>query len=218
MDPRTESDKRVSARRIYVDIDDVLARTIERLIDLLEITHDRRVDVEDVLHFDLGRSFGLREDEIRALMARANSDEVMESIRPVEGAVAALGSWAREGHSVNLVTGRPPTTNAASRRWLARHDIAHDSLHHLDKWGRPTWNEAGLPVLQFGELAEMQFDFAVEDNLDTAVRLIEEYDIPVALMDRPWNRDWSGVPQKTQSGMQRCRGWGEVAEVFARRA
>lgn len=205
-------------RRIYVDIDDVLSRTIERLIDLLEATHERRVEVEEVLDYDLKRSFGLDDEEIQALMNRAHLDECIESIEPEEGAVTALGIWARAGHSVNLVTGRPPITNAASRRWLTRHDVAHDSLHHLDKWSRPTWNDEGLPALRFAELAEMQFGFAVEDNLDTAVRLIEEFSVPVALMDRPWNRDWSDVSSQTQARMQRCYGWGEVVEDFDRRA
>lgn len=204
--------------RVYVDIDDVLSRTIEGLIDLLEVEYDRRVEVEDVLYFDLERSFGLGKDEISAFMERAHSDDFTESIEPEEGAVSALATWARDGHSVNLVTGRPPVTNAASRRWLTRHDIAHDSLHHLDKWSRPAWNESGLPTLSFQKLGEMGFDFAVEDSLDTAVRLVEEFEIPVALMDRPWNRDWSAVSNRAQAGMQRCRGWGEVTALFSRRA
>ena len=37
-----------SSLRVYVDIDDVLAHTIESLIDLLAEMHGRRVEVEDV--------------------------------------------------------------------------------------------------------------------------------------------------------------------------
>lgn len=200
-------------QRIYVDIDDVLSRTIESLIDLLEQTHERRVELEDVRHFHLERSFGLTEAELRAFMDRAHSDEVIEAIAPMPGAPEVISGWVDAGHRVTLVTGRPPVTNAASRRWLDRHEIPHASLHHLDKWNRPSWNQAELPALRFDEIPALEFDFAVEDSLDTAVRLVEEFGIAVALMDRPWNRDLSGLSSTTRGAMIRCADWRAVAEV-----
>lgn len=206
----------MSGCRIYVDIDDVLSRTIESLVALLEQTHDRRVEVEAVQHFDLERSFGLTAEEIHVFMERAHSDEVLEALEPEEGAAAALKGWAKDGHRVALVTGRPPMTQAASQRWLAQHEFAHDSLHHLDKWNRPSWNVGRLPALRFEDIEGMGFEFAVEDSLDTAVRLAEEFEIQVALMDRPWNRDLAGVSAKARAGMTRCAGWIDVAELFAK--
>ena len=201
--------------QIYVDIDDVLSCTIERLIELLEVTHGRRVDVEDVLHFDLGKSFELSEAEIGHFMDRAYTDVEIEAIVPVSGAAEVLSGWASQGWGVHLVTGRPPVTNAASKRWLSRHAMPHEELHHLDKWGRPSWNETGLPALRFQDLAQFQFAFAVEDNLDTAVRLVEQYGMRVALIDRPWNRDLEFVSPTTQDRLVRCEDWSAVSEVFA---
>ncbi len=204
----------MSTRRIYVDIDDVLSRTVEHLIDLLEHLHDRRVELDACQHFDLARSFSLAEHEIREFMAHAHRDEMIESIRPVEGAAEVLGDWDAAGDRVHLVTGRPPLTNAASRRWLARHDLRHESLHHLDKWGRPDWNDEGLPALGFEDVEAFGFDFAVEDSLDTAVRLVEDFGIPVALVDRPWNRSADGLPRRIRARMVRCRDWGEIEKAF----
>ena len=204
------------SRNIYVDIDDVLGRTVESLIDLLEAMHDRRVEIEAVRHFDLERSFGLDESEIRAFMTRAHDDDMIEAIEPWSGAREVLAGWASAGHSVRLVTGRPPSTNAASRRWLEEHAIAHSELHHLDKWGRPTWNEAGLPALRFEDLPGLGFCFAIEDSLDTAVRLVEEFGLTVALMDRPWNRETDGLSPATRAGLHRCADWEAVAACFVR--
>ncbi len=201
--------------RVYVDIDDVLSRTIEGLVDLLERTHGRRIAVEEVRHFDLEKSFELDDEEIAAFMARAHADGEIEAIEPVPGAAETLGRWQALGHSVQLVTGRPPMTNEASRRWLERHAIAHDALHHLDKWNRPTWNERGLPALRFEDLHALDFAFAVEDSLDTAVRLVEEFDLTVALMDRPWNRDLFGLSKATRARLLRCESWAAVDRVFA---
>jgi uncharacterized HAD superfamily protein len=205
----------MSRRSLYVDIDDVLSQTIESLIDLLHHLHDRRVDVADVQHFDLEKSFALDRTEIARFMDHAHSDEIIESILPTEGAVSVLDSWGQRGDTVRLVTGRPPTTYHASRRWLETHGLRHDSLHHLDKWQRPDWNLDELPALRFEDIEAFGFDFAVEDSLDTAVRLVEEYEIPVALMDRPWNRGVSHLGKKTRSRLVRCFGWGDVDKAIA---
>jgi uncharacterized HAD superfamily protein len=204
----------VSKRRIYVDIDDVLSETIARLVDLLEHMHDRRIDPGRVEHFDLSESFGLDAEEIESFMERAHADDVIESIAPIPGAANVLSRWKAVGHRITLVTGRPPETNAASRRWLDTHELSHEAIHHLDKWNRPGWNRAGLPSIQFDDLPEFGFEFAVEDSLDTAVRLIEEFEIPVALMDRPWNRAVEPLSRKTRASLVRCANWDQVAEAL----
>lgn len=204
----------MSRRRIYVDIDDVLSETITRLVDLLEHMHERRVDPGEVEHFDLSASFGLDADEIGSFMERAHEDDIIESIAPIRGAADVLGRWQAAGHRITLVTGRPPKTNAASRRWLDTHDLSHEALHHLDKWNRPDWNLAGLPSIRFDDLPHFGFEFAVEDSLDTAVRLIEEFEIPVALMDRPWNRAVESLPRKTRASLVRCANWEQIEEEF----
>ena len=149
----------MTRRRIYVDIDDVLAETIARLVELLAQTHDRHIDPDDVEHFDLTRSFGLDEAEIHAFMERAHDDDFIESIAPISGAADVLSKWEAAGHRITLVTGRPPQTNASSRRWLEMHGLCHEALHHLDKWSRPSWNLAGLPALEFDEISDFAFEF-----------------------------------------------------------
>jgi uncharacterized HAD superfamily protein len=204
----------VSRRHIYVDIDDVLSQTVESLIDLLERLHDRRIEVAECLHFDLGRSFSLDEASLLDFMDHAHSDEVIVSIEPVAGAAETLDHWSASGDRVTLVTGRPPRTREASLLWLETHGLEHDALHHLDKWNRPSWNEQDLPALRFEEIGDFGFEFAVEDSLETAVRLIEEFEIPVALMDRPWNRELGSLSHRTRDLLVRCRGWDEVATRF----
>jgi hypothetical protein len=107
-----------SERRIYVDIDDVLCQTAASLIDLLEQHHDRRVDYEDLLQFDLGRSFGLDEGELAEFMDEAHRAEVIEAIAPIEGAASALQAWTAQEYDVVLLTGRPPATEEATRGLL----------------------------------------------------------------------------------------------------
>ena len=204
----------MSPRRIYVDIDDVLSATIERLVDLLHELHDRRVEIEQVSDFDLARPFGLDADGIRRFMDVAHADAVIESIAPHAGAAEILERWNSAGHTITLVTGRPPITTHASRRWLATHGMQHAALHHLDKWGRPDWNDGDLPALRFEDLPAFGFELAVEDSLDTAVRLVEDLGLTVALMDRPWNRELDHLPRRIRDQLVRCRDWWDVARIL----
>ncbi len=204
----------MTLRNIYVDIDDVLAQTNARLVELLEQLHARFVDPGDVVHFDLGLSFGLDSDEVEAFMNHAHGDDIIESFSPIPGAVDVLSRWEAAGDRITLVTGRPPMTNAASRRWLDTHDVRYGDLHHLDKWNRPSWNADGLPSIRFEDLDEFGFAYAIEDSLDTAIRLIEEFDIPVALMDQPWNRDVHSISKKARSSLVRCETWAEIADFI----
>ena len=49
----------------------MLSRTIEPLLSLLAQLHGRRVELEEVREYDLGRSFDLAPDELEAFMERS---------------------------------------------------------------------------------------------------------------------------------------------------
>ncbi len=205
--------------RIYVDLDDVLARTIRGLTALLERRTGRRVPEDDVEHFDLARSFGLDGEEFVAFMRHAHQPEELAALEPSPGGARALTRWLEAGFGVCVMTGRPAFTASVSRRWLERHEIPYTDFACVDKYTGREWAGATAvsgeePALALGSLAGFGFRFAVEDSLAMAVHLVEDCGIPVALMDRPWNRDLTGVRPETAASLVRCRDWSEVAERF----
>ena len=60
----------------------------------------------------------------------------------------------------------------------------------------------------------MEFSLAVEDSLDVAALLVERCGVPVALMDRPWNRDVDRLSERARSGIVRCGDWREILSRF----
>lgn len=204
------------AGRIYVDLDDVLAQTIHALVALLERHFARRVAIEDVVDFDLGRSFGLAPDELEEFMRLVHQPHVLAALEPSPGAAAALASWIERGYAVAVMTGRPPSAAPASRRWLREHRIPHTSFACIDKYARPDWAGPAGRALPLDALADLGFALAVEDSLEVAALLAERCGVPVALMDRPWNRDLSGLDPATRAGIVRCHGWAELASRFPR--
>ncbi len=200
---------------VYVDLDDVLAHSIEGLIDLLGREHGRRVDVEEVAHFDLGRSFALDEAQLARFFERAHSPEEISALAPRAGARRTLRRWRARGLRVHVVTGRPPVCAEASREWLVMHDMPHDALHFVDKYGRPAETVAGVPYEPVERVLEMSFGWAVEDSLDMALRLAGEAGLHVALVDRPWNRRLPDVPEAVARRIVRCHDWGEIERAMS---
>ena len=196
---------------IYVDLDDVLSDTVAGLLRALEELHGRVVRFEAVHDFDLSESFGLGRAELAGFMREVHRPERLLALAVRGGAARALDAWRERGYAVALVTGRPPHTRDASQRWLARHGIAHESFHCVDKYAR---HERGAASLSLDALARMRFALAVEDSLEMAVFLAERLALPVALMDRPWNRRTEGVAPRSLARITRVRDWHELAARF----
>jgi len=201
-------------RRIYIDIDDVLSQTITALGDLLQRHFDKRVPYEAITEFDLGRSFGLDEEEVEHFLSLAHEPEAIRSIALVEGARPALEAWTAKGYEIHLLTGRPPFTEDATRQWLAQHAIPHVQLDFVDKYGRAkAWGDAG-GALRLDDVRQLEFCLAVEDSLEVSAFLATELELSVALIDRPWNRNLEAVSGPARERIVRCDGWADVVERF----
>ncbi len=205
--------------RIYVDMDDVLCHTSHTLVDVLEERFGRRVEIEEIVDFELKTSFDLSEPELAELLRIAHQPRWLDRIAPVDGAKQALEQLTRAGCEVAIVTGRPASAWDASQRWLRTHEMAHTHLEFLNKYGRQDWAESassGPPTRTLEEVATMGFDFAVEDSFKMAIFLADQVGIPVALIDRPWNRE--AIPSRIADRVSRCRNWIEVLERFPPKA
>jgi len=202
-----------SSRTLFVDLDDVLSETTVTLLELLEERTGRRLVLEEVETFELGSAFGLAPAEWEAFMVAAHQDEVLSRMRPRRGAAEVLERWSDGGWRIEVMTGRPPSTEEVSREWLVRHELVHHHLEFVDKYGRPDWRGGARRATPLAEISRREFAAAVEDSPETARFLAEELGLLVALLDRPWNRR---VPGDAARGrIVRCRDWVEVEALLA---
>lgn len=119
------------------------------------------------------------------------------------GAVEALHDFRADGHTIHIVTHRPPAAEAITVAWLAAANIVHDGLTFSE-------DKTVEPV-----------DVMIEDNIDNAVACARA-GIAVLLFERPWNtaewvrRDGVAVNAKrytaTEPLITRVNGWAEAAE------
>jgi uncharacterized HAD superfamily protein len=191
-------------RRIYLDLDDVLAETTPRIVACLNRLFAREVRFEDLSGFDLGDAFRLDAHERARAMQAVHEVDFLDSLPVAAGVRPLLDTWAARGYHLAVLTGRPPSTRPVSQRWLERHGVPHHSLHTVDKYGR----YAGEPAdTSLEALTALPFALAIEDSLEMASFLARHGTRRVLLMDRPWNRALEGH----QGSIERVRDWSEVA-------
>ena len=171
---------------IYVDFDDVLSDTTSAFLEILQREFGKSVNFEGIFSFDLKASFNLTDSEYEHFFQRVHQADVIMSFAPMEGAIAALEGWARRGYQISIVTGRLTSAHDASLEWLAKHDVPYHSFTMVDKYSRG--NTDPKIAVSMEDFSEMKFSLAVEDSAKMALHLSQIMGIPVALIDRPWNR------------------------------
>lgn len=199
--------KKETMRPIYVDLDDVISDSTSRFVDIIRRDFGKKVQMEDVTSFDLGRSFGLSDAEYEAFFRTIHRPDILIGFEPIPGAIDVLRNWSEKGHAISVVTGRPAYAGRASMEWLEMHRVPFDTFLIVDKYQREEGN--GAATLSMAELTGMAFCYAVEDSVPMARHLSEQMDLPVALFDRPWNR-----MLQTNRRVKRCRTWTEIARQF----
>lgn len=196
---------------VYVDFDDVLCETARAIIRVVEREFGKTIAFEAIFSFNLAESFDLSPSELAHLMDLVHAPDVLMTMQPIEGALVALETWVARGVAVVVVSGRPPSTEPVCRQWLAEHAVPYRELVLVDKYARPHPPREDVRVRSLDELSAMPFDLAVEDAPRMIGFLAEHTAIPVAVLDRPWNRALdAGIEQR----VVRCLNWPAVLARF----
>jgi uncharacterized HAD superfamily protein len=172
---------------IYVDLDDVLTDTTKTFIEVLQHEFGKIVAFEDILSFDLKISFDLTENEYTRFFQMVHQPEVILTFAPIAGAIDVLSEWSKRGYQISIVTGRLTIAYEASLAWLAKHKVPHHSFAMVDKYARE--NTDKNIAMSMEDFSKMKFSLAIEDSAAMAQHLSEQMGIPVALLNRPWNKN-----------------------------
>ena len=197
----------IPCKTIYVDMDDVLCQAACHFLIIVEREFGKRISYEQLTNFDVGHACGLSSGERAELYRIVHRPEELMRMAPIAEAGTELKGWKDRGFEIAVVTGRPPESAEVSIAWLAKHKIAHSSFTVVDKYARfPTEKTEAISL---AELATRRFCWAVEDSLPMARFLAGSMKVPVALIDRPWNRS-----DKDDIRINRYNGWGELAAAL----
>jgi uncharacterized HAD superfamily protein len=191
---------------IYVDLDDVIAKTTCHYVDVLKHEFGRTVDFEAITSFNLQESFSLSDSEYEHFFSLVHEPEIILGLEPIDGAVNILNKWVEQGYEISVVTGRLTSTYDSSLQWLRENEVPFDSFIMVDKYSRPVVDRNIAISLE--RFSEMEFIIAIEDSIDMVNFINRKMKSPVILFDRPWNRNGF-----LKSDIRRYKTWEEIGRL-----
>lgn len=204
--------------RIYIDFDDVLCETARLLLEVSNNEFGRNLLFEEIHSFNIGETFELTEQEVAHVLAIMHKPENLLSIAPIELAAETINNWAEQGYEIDIVTGRPPFSEAASRDWLEKYNIQYSDLIFVNKYSN-TKNGNGFrhhnDALTLDELKNCHYDLAIDDSSFMLQFLFDETEMDIAIFHRPWNAKLE-LPANTHPTrkIKRCQSWQELKDTF----
>ncbi len=195
-------------KKIYIDIDDVIANTTKTIPDLANRMFGKKIRYEDLTSFNLNESLKLTPEQMKVFFATLHQEDILMTFTAVDGSVDAIERLIKMGYEIYLITGRPPQSYEVTRKWLSRQGFSYDYLYFADKYDRYQ-DQADKPfILSMTRLAEYTFELVVEDSMKMA-RWFRDRGTRVAIMDHPWNRELA-----EDSKVTRCQDWDSVMSLL----
>ncbi len=188
---------------IFIDIDDVIAKTSASVLDLAKELFNKDLKHEDLVSFDLEKTLNLSSSEMDVFFKELHNEDLLINTPLISDAKISLEKIKEMGYIIYLITGRLPSTYGVTKKWLKKNEINYDYLYFADKYSRYPEKKNESHILSMDKLSEINFTLAVEDSLIMA-RWFSKRKTKVALLDNPWNRE------KTGESIKRCHNWNEV--------
>ena len=177
-----------------IDFDDTLLDTRRVFLAILNRAFGTQHTYASAQQYYLDSTFGCTSADLERIFSE-NFDE-LHNLDPLPGAADMLLRAHAQGHRLTLITARPPIHMPPLHEWVARHHLPMDTIISAPKSG-----EKALRA------AELGIDLFIDDNPRHALAIADKQ-IPVLLLDRPYNQTCAG-PRIT-----RVPDWHAVASVL----
>lgn len=174
--------------KFYVDFDDILAETANRVCELSKDMFSTTATFEQIKDFDLKKSLNITHDQYEKLMDMTHDDKLLATYLPINGAKEAINFFASKGVTIEIVTGRPPYTFEASKLWLEKHGFIYSRIVFVDKYSRFTGDEKDFLTLD--DIRNSDYDLMIDDAPIMLSFIAKEMTTPIGVLQRPWNEDW----------------------------
>lgn len=169
---------------IILDCDCVLAKTIERVLELANERYGLSLKVQDVRQWDLSV---LAKEDIISLF---DTPGFCRHLEVMEGAQAAVDELIRQGHNVYVATATPLSGIGDRADWF--------------KEFFPQIKRRNVSYIECKEL--LQGDILLDDGLHNIATT--KVSFPV-IFDQPWNQEESPDYAQVKKRVHRVKTWAE---------
>lgn len=185
--------------KIGIDIDNVIADSYPRYINAFNEKFGTAVKYEEVYDFYYLENYvGVDKAATSHFIETVlHSEKFQLAIPPYEEPKTIIQKWAESGHLIHYITARPIAIKDITLHWLKNHGfwVKGAKLHLLDVDQEPSHANFKKEIVD-----KWKVDIFVEDTKGIA----ETLNIPVLLLDRPWNQG------KLPKNVKRVKDWKEI--------
>jgi len=165
---------------IGIDIDSVIADSIELFLPFLNERFNKNLKLEDIVYYEFEKCYNVSQQEILEAFKDLTKHKLWLGI-PVIDFAKEFMEILTNLHTTVIVTSRPEKfMKDVTIDWLKKNEIKYKALLFMDENNDADKYQTGLK-------AGYKFDVFIEDCYEFAVDILK-YDIPVILIDYPWNR------------------------------
>ena len=179
---------------IWIDLDEVLAETVEKLLeDNNYYLWNKKVKKEDLTDYYLFKmeELGLTPEQAIELFRKVLAEDKQYKLKPVKWAYEKLKSWKKKWYKLKVITARPEELfRDYTLKWLDKYypwifdDIffATSSQIKFDKNWKDTTKKSIV-------CQNLWIDLMIEDNPEYA-NDVASCGIKTYLITKPWNKDY----------------------------
>lgn len=195
--------------KIGIDIDNVIADSYPAFLAKFNQTFGTEIEYEEIFDFYyLEKHTGIEEIHVKEFVDKFVVDEIFQiNIPPFAGAKEVIDKWSKKGCLLHYITSRPQNTRDITYRWLRKQGFLVPGST-LDVFESPEHHDVHRPQIIEYKMTKTKLrniDLMIEDSKEIA----ESMDIPVLLLDRPWNRG------KLSKNVKRVKDWQEIDEFVS---
>lgn len=186
--------------KIGIDIDNVVSDTYVALVGKFNEVYGTSIRIDEVLdYYYLEKHSGIEKEEVQEFIYTSlEREDFSLAIKPYEDATAVIKQWSSQGHSIHYITARPTSLGEVTKKWLEKHDFWVKSAT-LDLFDESIEYKSDSDYKR-QVIEKIGINLLIEDSKENAKIL----DIPVLLLDRPWNK--GELPEN----VKRVSNWKEI--------
>jgi len=184
----------MSLPRIAVDLDGVLADTMEACCKIINTKYATHFKVSSFNRWKAWETAGISKDEFFHILDQAWFE--WRSIPPTEEKLAGKVGRLLEFGEVDIVTGRSPETVPSAKCWLETQKIRFNTFIRTN---------SGI------QKASLNYDVFIDDSPEIMLALSSKPDGYGILYTQPWNKEMGEMNK-----ILRANSWDQIPELAHR--
>lgn len=182
--------------KIGVDLDEVVAKLVPKLIKFLNTKYDKNIKETDIIRYDFGYLYGLSKPDFYKEIQQFYISKDFRNIKPVKGSQSSITRLTSD-HWLFAITARPPSTKFETNLWL-------DKYFH-NKFVNVIYTDGSAK----GDICNnLGIDYLIDDHINYINEACSK-GVKCLLMQRTWNKN-STVPKNAKV----VKDWKEIERLL----